>query len=85
MAGYTDLVGGIGVAVIIGTYFLLQIGRLGPTSPRYSVLNALGALLIMYSLRSAWNLPAFLIELFWVLVSLIGLVRALLLRRGESR
>ncbi len=42
MSGYAwhDLVGNIGVAMILGTYFALQIERLDSKSVAYSALNA---------------------------------------------
>jgi hypothetical protein len=38
----------------------------------------LGAALIMLSFMVGWNLPAFLIEIFWFAISLIGFLRQLL-------
>jgi len=43
----------------------------------YSLLNALGASLIILSLLDNFNLSAFLMEAFWVLISLVGVVRYL--------
>jgi len=39
------------------------------------VLNAVGAALIAVSLLVDFNLSAFLIEVFWVAISLIGIQR----------
>jgi hypothetical protein len=72
-----DLAGFVGVLLIIVAYLLLQLERLPSSSPRYSLLNAVGALLIMVSLIFAFNLSAFLVEAFWFLISLLGLWRAL--------
>ncbi len=71
-----DLVGNVGVALILGTYFALQIGRLDARRPAYSVLNALGAGAISISLLFDFNLSAFVVEAAWVAVSLFGLWRA---------
>ena len=78
MSGYAwhDLVGNIGVAMILGTYFALQIGRLDSRSVAYSTLNALGAGSITVSLLFDFNLSAFVVEAAWVAVSLYGLTRA---------
>jgi hypothetical protein len=75
--GAFDLVGFIGVLLIIVAYLLLQLDKLPSSSPRYSLLNAAGALLIMVSLIFAFNLSAFIVEAFWFLISLLGLWRAL--------
>ena len=75
-----DLIGFAGVALIIVTYFLSQIGRMQVNRPLYPALNATGALLILYSLTHAFNAASFVIEAFWLLISLIGLARALFLK-----
>jgi hypothetical protein len=75
--GFADLVGGVGVAILIVTYLLLQLGRLESSRLLYSVLNAVGAGLIAFSLIFNFNLSAFIIELFWVLISLVGIYRTL--------
>ena len=71
-----DLAGFIGVVLIIVAYLLLQLEKLPSSSQRYSLLNALGALLIMVSLIFAFNLSAFIVEAFWFLISLVGLWRS---------
>lgn len=71
----TDMVGIVGVALVVGTYFTLQIGRLSADSVLYSGLNALGAVLILISLLRTFNLASFVIEVFWLAISLIGLGR----------
>jgi hypothetical protein len=72
-----DLVGFIGVVLIIVAYLLLQLDKLPSSSPRYSLLNAAGALLIIVSLVFKFNLSAFIVEAFWFLISLLGLWRSL--------
>lgn len=72
-----DLIGMSGVAVIIVAYLLLQLDRLSGSSLSYSILNAGGALLIIISLIVNFNLAAFVVELFWFLISLLGIVRRL--------
>lgn len=70
-----DLVGSIGVGLIILTYILLQIERLKSETLVYSLLNALGASLIIVSLVFDFNFSAFIVEFFWVLISLFGIVK----------
>jgi len=67
----------IGVGLIIIAYFLLQINKLSSNSLTFSLLNFFGSFLILISLFDEWNLPSFIIEIFWMLISLIGIVRAL--------
>jgi hypothetical protein len=72
-----DLAGFIGVLLIIVAYLLLQLDKLPSSSPNYSLLNATGALLIIVSLIFKFNLSAFVVEVFWLLISLFGLTRSL--------
>jgi len=76
-----DLVGFAGVALIIGTYFLSQIGRMEVNRPLYPLLNGLGALLILFSLTHTFNAASFAIESFWLAISIVGLIRALRLKK----
>ncbi len=68
-----DLVGSIGVGIIIFTYILLQLEKLRSESLIYSLFNALGASLILISLIYSFNFSAFIVEFFWVLISLYGI------------
>ena len=78
-----DLVGFIGVLLIVVAYLLLQLDKLPSSSPKYSLLNAGGALLIIVSLIFAFNLSAFIMEVFWFLISLFGLWRSLIPRTNS--
>lgn len=75
--GWPDFVGIVGVAMIVITYLALQLGKLDGQSLVYSAANALGAALVLVSLCFNFNLSAFIVEGFWVVISLIGLVRGL--------
>jgi len=80
-----DLAGFLGVLLIIVAYLLLQLDKLPSSAPSYSLLNAAGALLIMVSLLFKFNFSAFLIEVFWFLISLLGLSRWLISRQRPRR
>ena len=77
-------VGMLGAALIVITYFLLQIGRLDSLSLTFSVANGLGAAGIIFSLFYEFNLSAFAIELFWLAISIFGVFRALRIRISLS-
>ena len=68
-----DFFGNLGVLLIIGSYFWMQIGRISGQSTVYSLVNAIGAALVLISLYYEFNLSAALIESFWLLISLLGL------------
>ncbi|NNF68017.1 MAG: hypothetical protein HKM98_10965 [Gammaproteobacteria bacterium] len=72
-----DMLGTLGVAMIVMAYFLLQIGRVSGRSPWYSAVNAVGAALVLLSLYYEFNLAAALVESFWLVISIAGLVLAL--------
>ena len=67
-----DIIGSIGVGLIIFTYILLQTEKLKSESLAYSLLNGLGAGLIVFSLFYSFNFSAFVVESLWVLISLYG-------------
>jgi hypothetical protein len=73
-----DVIGSVGVGTVILTYVLLQTERLKSESLLYSLLNALGAGLIVFSLFYSFNLSAFVVEALWVLISLYGVAKYLL-------
>jgi hypothetical protein len=70
-----DIIGTIGVVIIIITYLLLQLEKINSTDLLYSILNIIGSLLIVYSLLFNWNFSSFLIEFFWILISLYGVFK----------
>ena len=72
-----DFVGILGTAFIIGTYIFLQLERIRSESLLYSSLNALGASLIIVSLIFNFNFSAFIVEFFWLLISLFGIGKSL--------
>jgi predicted membrane protein len=72
-----DLAGFIGVLLIVIAYLLLQLNKLPSSSPSYSLMNAAGALLVIISLIFDFNFSAFVVEVFWFLISLFGIWRSL--------
>lgn len=70
-----DLVGNLGVFLVVLAFYLLQTERLNSRDIRYSLLNLTGAILLLISLLVNWNLSSVIIELFWIAISLIGIVR----------
>lgn len=80
-----DIVGFAGVSLIVVTYFLSQIGRMDTTKPLYPALNAVGAALILFSLLFTFNIPSFFMELFWLGISVTGLIRSLMMQAKSKR
>lgn len=73
----SDWVGMLGVILILVAYFWLSTGRWQAESLRFQVINFIGAWLILFSLYYHWNLSSVVIEIAWVLISMIGIYRAL--------
>ena len=73
-----DILGTIGVGVIVVTYFLLQVRRVKSDQLLYSLFNGAGAALILISLYYDFNLPSVVVEAFWLVISVFGIVRYLL-------
>ena len=82
--GLVDVLGLIGVVIIVVTYLFLQLGKLSSNALMYSLMNAIGASLIVVSLLVNFNLSALLMEVFWVLISLLGVYRYFRLKAAKS-
>ena len=70
-----DLVGNVGVVVLMIAYLMLQLNKLRSDGLAYSLADAVGASLIVISLLVNFNLSAFIMEVFWVLISFVGIYR----------
>jgi len=82
--GLLDLIGNIGVVILIITFLMLQLNKLPSDGLAYSLLNAIGASLIVVSLLFDFNLSALLMEVFWVLISFVGIYRYFRLKALRS-
>ena len=78
MYAWFDILGVLGVGLIILTYVLLQLEKLRSIDLLYSLLNGAGAVLILVSLFYSFNFPSFIVEFFWLLISLFGVGKYLL-------
>jgi len=67
----------LGAAILVVAYFANQTGRLRSDAWPFPAANIAGALLILVSLMVNWNLPSVVIEVFWLAISLYGLIRGL--------
>jgi predicted membrane protein len=63
--------------MMVIAYLLLQLEKLSSSAVSYLLLNAAGALLVILSLIYQFNFSAFLMEVFWLLISLYGLAKPL--------
>ncbi len=72
---FFQLLGFAGMLCIVLAYFLLQIGRYNVHSLQYQLLNLMGAIALIASLLVHFNLGSFLIEVFWIIITLYGIVK----------
>jgi len=71
-----DMAGFAGAAIAIAAYFANQQRWLRSDDWRHPFANLVGASLILVSLFFAWNFPSVVIEVFWALISLWGIVKS---------
>ena len=70
-----NVLGLTGTACFLIAYFMLQKQKWSYNSYSYLGMNLAGALLLMASLMIDWNLPAFVLEAAWGLISMWGLLK----------
>ncbi len=74
---YNDIIGTIGVAIILVAYFLNTENLLPKNKKLFYVMNTIGAALACYAslLINYW--PFIILEGAWTLVSIYGLMKAM--------
>ena len=78
-----DTIGYIGVALLIVTYAMLQLDRIDPKGFWYSFNNMIVAILVTVSLLYTMNKASMVIEVFWFIISVYGIIMYYK-RRNES-
>ncbi|WP_440056755.1 CBU_0592 family membrane protein (plasmid) [Pseudoalteromonas sp. T1lg65] len=76
-----DVIGMSGTFLVVGAFFMLQLDKATPDSLTYNLMNLSGAILLLISLCYNFNLASFVIELFWIAASLIGLAKYIKAKR----
>lgn len=76
-----NIIGIIGVGLILIAYVLLQLRKMNPAGILFSLLNVVGSFFILVSLIVYWNLSAFLMEVTWIIISLYGMFKAIKTRK----
>lgn len=72
-----DLIGMLGSLFIVLAYYAIENGKYTREDLAYYLINLSGAVLLIISLIVHFNLGSFVIELFWILISLQGMIRLL--------
>jgi hypothetical protein len=81
----SQLIGLTAPVLFLYAYAMITLGRWSPDSLRYQMLNFLGAIAILISLTTQWNLPVFILELCWGVISMYGIVKVLRKRSNKTR
>ena len=71
---FADVIGMMGTTLVVFAFFLIQTDKIDPKSLNYNLLNLVGAILLLISLCINFNLASFVIEIFWIIASIVGLV-----------
>lgn len=71
-----NVIGWIGMALLIGAYALVTTGRIAGPSLTFQLMNLVGgaALMVNSAYYGAW--PSAVLNVVWVVIGVIGLARA---------
>jgi len=72
---FADIIGMMGTFAVVLAFFLIQLERIDPKGLQYNLLNLSGAIMLLISLCINFNLASFVIELFWIAASMVGLFK----------
>ncbi len=70
-----NTIGLMGMVLLLVAYFLQQKGLITAQSAPNLWLNLAGSTALLISLLRFWNLPVFVLECAWALISIYGLVK----------
>jgi len=68
-------IGFVGMIFIVYAYFLLQTQKAKSDSLKFQIYNLIGAILLVISLLVHFNLGSFMIEIFWIIITLYGIYK----------
>ncbi|MFT5430591.1 MAG: hypothetical protein ACI9OJ_001266 [Myxococcota bacterium] len=70
-----DVIGVVGAGLIVLAYGLVQTEKMAADDRRWSAINLVGAGCLVVSLLLEFNLAAFLLEFFWLCLSIYGVLK----------
>ncbi|SUZ32000.1 hypothetical protein ROE7235_01751 [Roseibaca ekhonensis] len=76
-----DAAGLAGVVLYLGSYALLQLGVLRGNGYAYATLNLCAASMVLLSLTVAFNLSSAIIQISWIVISILGIARLVWVNR----
>lgn len=72
----SDIVGWIGILLVIAAYFLVSIKKLLPHSSTYQILNLFGAIGIGVNVWIQKAYPSFVLQIVWGAIAIYGLCKS---------
>lgn len=72
---FFEIAGFTGVLFYLGSYAALQIGLIRGAGYLYATLNLAAATLVLLSLANQFNLWSAIIQISWILISIVGVAR----------
>jgi hypothetical protein len=72
---WSDLVGNIGVVILLVTYYLNVAGKISSKSWQYNLANLIVAVLLGINLYYKPNISSIIIEIVWFVIAAYGLIR----------
>ena len=70
-----DVSGLLGFAAYLGSFGALQFGLLDGNGKTFAWINVFAASLVLISLYDAFNLASALIQISWIIIGYVGIVR----------
>jgi len=70
-----ECIGVAGFIFYMLSYALLQLGKISGQCYTYTLLNMLAASLVLISLTHQFNLASALIQISWIVISVVGIFR----------
>jgi hypothetical protein len=85
LTNFPDMVGIVGVVLTLIAYYYISIGKWSSEDLKYILCNLIGSSCLMFSLLFNWNLSSVLIEIAWISISLIGLIRFIKIGHAKKK
>ncbi len=78
-------IGFLGMIFIVIAYLFLQTNKYSINSLQYQLLNLIGAILLLISLFVHFNLGSFIIEIFWIIITIYGIIINIKRKKKEQK
>lgn len=73
--GWSDVVGNVGVILLLMGYYLNVAGKLSAQGWEYNTINLVVAILLTINLIYKPNISALILEVCWASIAIFGLVK----------